>query len=1737
MPLDVASEIQHQGVLLAGVFAQAAQIATTATGAINAISNAGDARGDAFEDIKSALVQQGVAPEVAEEIALKQSLPSAAVGGLAGYLGGKTGLESAVMAKDAARQGAGSIARQALKAGAQPAASEMLGELPEEVLPQVATNLMAMQHDGRSVAQDVGRTMAETMIGAGPGAVLAGGAGARNEYVAQRAAQMQLAPESAPAGQTPAAAPVLEQAATAPAAAPVPQKPQPHPTVQAADAVVRELALENGVPLETVLPPSAIDPVKEARAAELSMRAMDGEMAATEQAELAALQQEMAARLEMPQATGENEHGAETDQAQPTAAQGTEWQQAPQGAPVSAVDQSPQNASEIEANQHQAVEQSPAEEAPQFNRSAMKDIEANIRRGREALAHAITEKTSVHRAMFRNGLGWVDFVWGDEGRVKASGKTSGAMGLAHILEARQRKDGMSEPQVMRLLDGVVSAIAQGKEVRRYEFGNAEKLIVAHEGVEAILTRNKGSNAWVLSGWEMKTPSHAGRAGYVAPSATALQPTTAQLQGGEGDASIVPALNDDSQVRQRQDDVESRAGGKQEGGQEGVESAPRFNRSETTQQAYEQRIDALFAGAKPNRIGVRILDRSDVLGLLGHADKPVLIAESKVVQGQANHPRITAEVWKKIPQWLDAPAAVFESDTDGGLVFLAPETIYGSPVSLIVLPDKDGRNSLGVHLLLNAYDRSRSTPFGRWVRDGLLKYVDQKKFPALFESVAGRRLPGTALQNKPGTSRILTEKNLAGWRKENAPQFNRAEDADDDIRFQRAWHGTPHRGIEKTGFQLNKIGTGEGAQAYGWGMYFASQKEVAEEYRKKLSNGWMDGNGQSFNTDDVLPSVKNVLAAKGLNAAIKEAQLISMQGGPFAKRAKDSMEILQAAKAAGGLKKSKGQLYKVEVPEDSDLLDWDKPLHEQPQKVQEAIEQTVAELPVSLLARHANADSTLTGRGLMQGIRDAFAQDVLDNTQFWGSNEQKVSQYLNSLGIPGLRYLDGNSRTDGEGSHNYVIWDENLLTPEAAEITPMYSRSETTKAAYEQRIDELFAGEKPRSQGVRVLDRSDMLGLLGMGDGPVHVVESKVEQGRYNHGLTATDWKKVPEWLDNPAAVFDSDTQPGRLVFIAPELVRGSPVRMIIDPRPDGKGVNLLINAYDAERNPFARWINDGLLRYVDTKKTTPGAKSFQSRLTGLPDNRGRGNSADVLSRAGLQLPRKEMQNKPGMPKILTEKNLAGWRKDQSLLSNRSSDTAGATHDNRIIRDDSPDTQRAVGLLNRYFEGRGGDAHSFHGVRTEGIDSVVPLAQAFGAKVVGIQIREGLTARQLSVIERFNGARYQGYIYLNAATNRPHLAVLGHEMAHEMRAKRPDLYDRMVDAITPYIRHKEYGYWAFNDVVAKDVKDLDKKQEEFIGEVLSDGFMEPEFWRALGKKNKQLLVQVQNFLARMLQKIAATVGYTRKTEAYLTDYERVMQIAGEVMGEYGLDQGKFHRMAGIDLAPLRNNPIYSRSASTQQAYEQRIDELFAGEKAQAGTRVLDRSDLMGMLGYPDVPLILNEAHLRDGLTHHPEMTAAAWKKVPQWLDNPALAYGSLDPKHPNRVVVIAPEKLAGYPVVMAVEPNPQPTGGRSGPTGKEQLLVTVFAKTSGGIPVARAMQENKLLYVDKTKAPEIDGGGGGQFPTRAYQNQGRAKILTEKNLAGWRRENAPQFSRKEGQGKAGKDKTPPQQWTLATPGRL
>ncbi|MGX2956455.1 ADP-ribosyltransferase-containing protein [Ursidibacter arcticus] len=139
-----------------------------------------------------------------------------------------------------------------------------------------------------------------------------------------------------------------------------------------------------------------------------------------------------------------------------------------------------------------------------YSRSPMKSVETNIKRGRESMNTAIAERRTVHRAMFNHDLdGWVDFEWGDIGIVKDNGKTKGAMGIAHILEARMRKDGMSYAQATKMLtDNIVETIAKGKIVDQFERNNVQNIKMDYNGYRAALRKAKGSNSWIVTAFEL-----------------------------------------------------------------------------------------------------------------------------------------------------------------------------------------------------------------------------------------------------------------------------------------------------------------------------------------------------------------------------------------------------------------------------------------------------------------------------------------------------------------------------------------------------------------------------------------------------------------------------------------------------------------------------------------------------------------------------------------------------------------------------------------------------------------------------------------------------------------------------------------------------------------------------------------------------------------------------------------------------------------------------------------------------------------------------------------------------------------------------------------------------------------------------------------------------------------------------------------------------------------------------------
>lgn len=151
-------------------------------------------------------------------------------------------------------------------------------------------------------------------------------------------------------------------------------------------------------------------------------------------------------------------------------------------------------------------------------------------------------------------------------------------------------------------------------------------------------------------------------------------------------------------------------------------------------------------------------------MLGYPSGPVLLRERKVKDGLGNHPRMTAEHWKKVPVWLDSPALVFDSDTiPERIVFFAPEQLQdGTPIIMVLepaTPKKGGE--MTVSLLVNAYDRT-SMLLGNWIDKGLLQYYDNEKSLALVDR-SGLYMTSLS-QARSSKGKICHGANLVKYRK-------------------------------------------------------------------------------------------------------------------------------------------------------------------------------------------------------------------------------------------------------------------------------------------------------------------------------------------------------------------------------------------------------------------------------------------------------------------------------------------------------------------------------------------------------------------------------------------------------------------------------------------------------------------------------------------------------------------------------------------------------------------------------------------------------------------------------------------------------------------------------------------------------------------------------------------------------------------------------------------------------------
>lgn len=98
----------------------------------------------------------------------------------------------------------------------------------------------------------------------------------------------------------------------------------------------------------------------------------------------------------------------------------------------------------------------------------------------------------------------------------------------------------------------------------------------------------------------------------------------------------------------------------------------------------------------------------------------------------------------------------------------------------------------------------------------------------------------------------------------------------------------------------------------------------------------------------------------------------------------------------------------------DLLDWDAPLSQQPKSLLDAIESR-PDLKKKLDFQRDFLKKEPTGRAAYTAL--AGGPQLPKRVE--------TSALLRDMGIPGLRYLDGDSRFAGAGTRNYVIFDDAL----------------------------------------------------------------------------------------------------------------------------------------------------------------------------------------------------------------------------------------------------------------------------------------------------------------------------------------------------------------------------------------------------------------------------------------------------------------------------------------------------------------------------------------------------------------------------------------------------------------------------------------------------------------------------------------------------------------------------------------
>ena len=229
---------------------------------------------------------------------------------------------------------------------------------------------------------------------------------------------------------------------------------------------------------------------------------------------------------------------------------------------------------------------------------------------------------------------------------------------------------------------------------------------------------------------------------------------------------------------------------------------------------------------------------------------------------------------------------------------------------------------------------------------------------------------------------------------------------------RAYHGSPHT-FDR--FDAAHIGSGEGAQAFGRGLYFAENENVARGYRDALAPlgpGAAAGLGPQGIASRLLEAgVSEKDAIAELNRRLQAPHVLRGLANRDPKTMAWASTIAEAKKILEN-PNSRGRVYEVNIRADPNkFLDWDE-IGASNFRPPEALKNLVTQRIQTQYGPKFNYDN------VNDVVKRYLTEAVLKTPEALSA--------LRDAGVPGIRYFDAGSRNQGEGTRNYVVFDDKLI---------------------------------------------------------------------------------------------------------------------------------------------------------------------------------------------------------------------------------------------------------------------------------------------------------------------------------------------------------------------------------------------------------------------------------------------------------------------------------------------------------------------------------------------------------------------------------------------------------------------------------------------------------------------------------------------------------------------------------------